>query len=80
VRIRRGAACGTLSAAEAAVFDRAQDLGHLRPDATAADAIDLAASVAWITAQAPTGPDQADRLLDVVLDLLRAPPPGQPRV
>jgi AcrR family transcriptional regulator len=69
-----GAACDTLQAAGAAVFDRAQRLGHLRPDATAADAIDLAASVAWITTQAPTGPDQPDRLLDVVLDGLRPQP------
>ncbi|HEV7721896.1 MAG TPA: TetR family transcriptional regulator [Iamia sp.] len=69
-----GAACDTLQAAGAAVFDRAQRLGHLRPDATAADAIDLAASVARITTQAPTGPDQPDRLLDVVLDGLRLQP------
>jgi AcrR family transcriptional regulator len=68
-----GAACDTLQAAGAAVFDRAQRLGHVRPDVTAADAIDLAASVAWITTQAPTGPGQADRLLEVVLDGLEAP-------
>jgi AcrR family transcriptional regulator len=72
-----GEACDTLQAAGAAVFDRAQRLGHVRPDASAADAIDLAASVAWITTQAPTGPDQPDHLLDLVLAGLRPQPQPQ---
>jgi AcrR family transcriptional regulator len=64
-------ACHAMEAAGARVFGRAQASGDVRPDATAADAMDLAASVAWVAGHAPRHEGQADHLLALALDGLR---------
>jgi AcrR family transcriptional regulator len=64
-------ACHAMEAAGTSMFGRAQASGDVRDDATAADAMDLAAAVAWVSGRTPRDEGRADRLLALALDGLR---------
>ena len=72
-----GDGCRDLERAGTALFDRAQRDGHVRRDATARDALDLASSIAWVAQRTPTR--DIDHLLALALDGLRAPPASPAR-
>jgi AcrR family transcriptional regulator len=55
---------------------RAQQAGVVRADADARDLIRLVHAVSIATQHGPTVPGQTDRMLGLILDGLRPPPPG----
>jgi len=63
---RLSESCHRQEAAAAALVERAQRAGAVRPDVTVADVLDLASALAWLRERG-RHPDD-DRLLDVVLD------------
>lgn len=65
-----GATCHDTESAGRVLFDRAQAAGLVRPDARVEDAIDLAASIAWVVER--SGRDDPDHLLALALDGLRS--------
>jgi AcrR family transcriptional regulator len=64
-------ACHAQEAAGAALFDRAQERGAVRADATVHDMLDLVSAIVWVTEQGPR--HDSDRLLTLALDGLRPP-------
>jgi AcrR family transcriptional regulator len=58
----------------AALVVRAVDAGLLRCDVDINDVLDLAAAIAWVGEQPSRGPEQRQRLLNVVIDGLRPGP------
>jgi AcrR family transcriptional regulator len=57
--------------AGSALVHRAQEAGELRGDVEVTDVLKLGHAIALATEHAPDGPDQADRLLALVMDGLR---------
>jgi|SoiMethySBSTD1v2_1073268.scaffolds.fasta_scaffold123393_4 AcrR family transcriptional regulator len=57
--------------AGAALVGRAQEAGEVRGDVDVADLLKLGHAIALAAEHAPDGPDQADRLLALVMDGLR---------
>lgn len=64
--------CGLARSAGAALVARAVDGGHARADVAIEDILDIAAAIAWIGGQPERDAAQRDRLLNVVIDGLRA--------
>jgi len=69
---RLAMACHDTESAGQVLFERAQRSGHVRPDASTQDVVDLACSIAWITERSERDLGEGDRLLDLALDGLRA--------
>ncbi len=70
-------ACGmAICGAADTLLDRAKEAGVVRADADAKDLVRLVHAVNIATQRAPTDPDQADRLLGIILDGLRPQPPA----
>ena len=65
--------CCTISEAGAALLDRAQKAGEIRPDAEVKEVILTAHSAAWIAEQTKD-PGAGDRLLGILFDGLRVIP------
>jgi hypothetical protein len=57
--------------AGATLVRRAQEAGQLREDIEVTDVLKLGHAIALAAEHAPDGPDQADRLLGLVMDGLR---------
>ncbi len=68
------ATCDVISNAGAALLERAQASGDIRPDAEVREVILTAHSAAWIAEQTKD-PSAVDRLLGILLDGLRVMPP-----
>lgn len=64
-----------LVAAATALLTRAQQAGAVRPDVTAIDLLRLCHAVALVTQRAADGPDQAERMLSLMLDGVLLPAP-----
>lgn len=65
-----------LIAAATALLSRAQQAGAVRPEVTPIDLLRLSHAVALATQRAADGPDQAERLLSLMLDGLMVPARG----
>ena len=57
-----------LHAAGGALLVRAQEAGEIRAGLTISDVLRLAHGIAMVTDKTPDGPEQANRMLDVVID------------
>ena len=68
-------ACHRQEAAASALVERARGAGALRPDVRVDEVLDLVSAVAWVAEQGR--PHDSGRLLDLVLDGLRAPVGGR---
>jgi AcrR family transcriptional regulator len=66
------ASCAAMRQAAARLLQRAQVSGHIRPDIDGTDLFALVNAVGWVAEQAPTLAERRDRLLELVLDGLRA--------
>jgi AcrR family transcriptional regulator len=66
-------ACDAARAAGVALVQRATAAGALRPDAGAGDVLDMAAAIAWVGEQPDRDADQRNRLVQILVDGLRAP-------
>jgi len=66
------AQCGAMRVAGARLLARAQSAGEIRPDVSAADLFMIVNGIAWATERAPGDQEQAERLVRVMVDGLRA--------
>ncbi len=66
------ASCSAMREAAGRLVKRAQDDGHIRPDADGMDVFALISAVGWIAEQGPVVAERREHLFSIVLDGLAA--------